>query len=49
MSCARSGPAWISHGEVIEALVANRLTAPAPMVRVQEWAAAMAVGGEVMK
>ena len=35
--------AWISHGEVIEALVVNRLTAPAPMVRVQEWAAAMAV------
>ena len=35
--------AWITHGEVIEALVANRLTAPAPMVRVQEWAAAMAV------
>ena len=35
--------AWISHGEVIEALVANRLTASAPMVRVQEWAAAMAV------
>ena len=35
--------AWISHGEVIEALVANRLTAPAPMVRVQEWASAMAV------
>ena len=28
--------AWISHGEVIEALVANRLTAPAPMVRVQD-------------
>ena len=39
------GPAGglITHGEVIEALVANRLTAPAPMVRVQEWAAAMAV------
>ena len=35
--------AWITHGEVIEALVANRLTAPAPMVRVHEWAAAMAV------
>ena len=35
--------AWISHGEVIEALVANRLTAPAPMVRVQERASAMAV------
>ena len=35
--------AWISHGEVIEALVANRLTAPAPLVQVEEWAAAMAV------
>jgi Domain of unknown function (DUF4277) len=35
--------AWITHGEVIEALVANRLTAPAPMLRVAEWAAAMAV------
>ena len=35
--------AWITHGEVIEALVANRLTAPAPMVRVQERASAMAV------
>ena len=31
----------ISHGEVIEALVANRLTAPAPLV--EAWAAAMAV------
>src|SRR6201987_5941944 len=38
----RRGP-WISHGEVIEALVPNRLTAPAPLVRVEEWAAAMAV------
>ncbi len=35
--------AWITHGEVIEALVANRLTAPAPMLRVKDWAAAMAV------
>ena len=35
--------AWITHGEVIEALVANRLTAPVLMVRVHEWAAAMAV------
>jgi hypothetical protein len=35
----------ISHGGVIEALVANRLTAPAPLVQVQvqAWAAAMAV------
>ena len=29
--------AWIFHGEVVEALVANRWLAPAPMVRVQEW------------
>src|SRR6201981_1408205 len=35
--------AWITHGEVVEALVANRLTAPAPLLRVQDWAAAMAV------
>src|SRR3974377_451395 len=33
----------ISHGEVIEALVANRLTAPAPLVQVEAGAAAMAV------
>ena len=33
----------ISHGEVIEALVANRLTAPAPLVQVEARAAAMAV------
>src|SRR5512142_451297 len=33
----------IPHGEVIEALVANRLTAPAPLVQVEAWAAAMAV------
>src|SRR6516162_6175530 len=33
----------ISDGEVIEALVANRLTAPAPLVQVEAWAAAMAV------
>lgn len=35
--------ALITHGEVIEALIANRLTAPAPMLRVADWAAAMAV------
>ena len=44
MSCARPGPvAPISHGEVIEALVANRLTAPAPLVQVEAQSAAMAV------
>jgi Domain of unknown function (DUF4277) len=35
--------AWVTHGEVIEALAANRLTAPAPLLRVADWAAAMAV------
>jgi hypothetical protein len=33
----------ISHGEVIEALVASRLTAPAPLVQVEAQSAAMAV------
>ena len=41
--CPVRSVALISHGEVIEALVANRLTAPAPMLRVHEWAASMAV------
>ena len=35
--------ALLTHGGVIEALVANRLTAPAPMLRVHERAASMAV------
>src|ERR1700730_8039408 len=33
----------ISHGEVIEALVASRVTAPAPLVQVEAQSAAMAV------
>jgi transposase len=33
----------VTHGQVIEALVANRLTSPAPLLRVQEWAAVWAV------
>jgi hypothetical protein len=32
-----------SHGQVIEALIANRLTSPSPMVHVQEWARRFAV------
>lgn len=28
----------LTHGQVIEALVANRLTSPEPLVRVQDWA-----------
>jgi transposase len=35
--------ALVTHGEVIEALIANRLTSPAPLVRVQDWAQAWAV------
>jgi transposase len=35
--------AIVSHGQVIEALVANRLTSPRPMVRVEEWAREWAV------
>lgn len=32
-----------THGEVIEALVANRLTSPTPLLRVEDWARAWAV------
>lgn len=34
---------YLSHGQVIEALVANRLTSPAPLVRVTDWARGHAV------
>ncbi len=37
------GIALLSHGEVIEALIANRLTSPAPLVHVEDWAAEWAV------
>ncbi len=33
----------MTHGQVIEALVANRLTSPAPLVRVEDWARCWAV------
>jgi transposase len=33
----------VSHGQVIEALVANRLTSPMPLLRMQQWATAWAV------
>jgi transposase len=33
----------LSHGQVIEALIANRITAPAPLVRVEAWARTWAV------
>lgn len=33
----------MTRGQVIEALVANRLTSPAPLVRVEDWARCWAV------
>lgn len=41
--CPGGGAALLSHGQVIEALVANRLTSPAPLVRVEDWARCWAV------
>jgi Domain of unknown function (DUF4277) len=35
--------ATLTHGQVIEALVANRLTSPTPLWRVEDWARAWAV------
>ena len=35
--------ALVSHGQVIEALVANRLTSPRPMVGVEKWAREWAI------
>jgi transposase len=35
--------ARVSHGQVIQALVANRLTSPTPMIHVQGWAQRFAV------
>ena len=32
-----------THGQVIEALIANRLTSPAPMIHVEAWARQFAV------
>jgi len=40
--------ALATHGEVVEALVANRLTSPRPLVRVEDWARTWAVK-EVME
>jgi transposase len=35
--------AYVTHGQVIEALVANRLSSPTPLVHVEDWARAYAV------
>lgn len=41
--CPGGASARLTHGQVIEALVANRLTSPAPLVRVGDWARCWAV------
>jgi transposase len=42
-ACPIRDLADLTHGQVIEALVANRLTSPAPLVRVADWAREHAV------
>lgn len=39
----RQDVAHVSHGQVIEALVANRLTSPTPLLHVEDWARGWAV------
>ena len=39
----RAEVARVTHGQVIEALVANRLTSPRPLLRIEDWARAWAV------
>jgi transposase len=41
--CPVRADADLTHGQVIEVLIANRLTSPMPLQRVHEWAAAWAV------
>ncbi|MCO1577895.1 IS1634 family transposase [Crossiella sp. SN42] len=42
-ACPIRDLADLSHGQVIETLVANRLTSPAPLVRMTDWARELAV------
>ena len=42
-ACPVRDLALLTHGQVIEALVANRLTSPAPLVHVEDWARQWAV------
>lgn len=42
-TCPVANQAELSHGQVIAALVANRLTAPRPLHRVEKWATEWAV------
>lgn len=41
--CPVRPDAFLTHGQVIEALVANRLTSPAPLWKLEDWAADWAV------
>lgn len=43
-ACPMRGRAQLSHGEVVAALVANRLTSPRPLYDVQGWAERYAAG-----
>jgi hypothetical protein len=42
-ACPVRDLALLTHGQVIEVLVANRLTSPAPLVHVEDWARQWAV------
>ena len=42
-ACPVRDIAYVTHGQVIEALVANRLTSPTPLVHVEDWARTWAV------
>jgi len=42
-ACPVRDLAIVNHGQVIEALVANRLTSPTPLVHVEDWAKAWAL------
>jgi transposase len=42
-ACPVRDIAYATHGQVIEALIANRLTSPTPLVHVEDWAADWAV------
>jgi hypothetical protein len=42
-ACPIREVATLTHGQVICALVANRLTSPTPLLRVEDWARAWAV------
>jgi transposase len=42
-ACPVRDVATLTHGQVVEVLVANRLTSPTPLRRVEDWAAAWAV------